>query len=157
MNLLADSVRRNTRWFVNALADLSDVDASIRAGEATNNTAFLALHLVDVRFFLAHFVGVVVSNPYDSMLSNVTSMDQIATLPPVAELRSVWLDVSPPIEKRIEALTPAELAEPAAQRFPLTDATRGAGIAFLLQHEMYHIGQIALLRRYVGRSAMKWT
>jgi uncharacterized damage-inducible protein DinB len=31
------------------------------------------------------------------------------------------------------------------------------GLAFLLQHEMYHIGQIALLRKELGYNAMAWS
>jgi uncharacterized damage-inducible protein DinB len=37
------------------------------------------------------------------------------------------------------------------------DGSVAAGLAFLLTHEGYHIGQMALLRKYLGHPAMAYT
>jgi len=41
-------------------------------------------------------------------------------------------------------------------RFPVADPTRLGTLAFLAQHDTYHIGQLALLRRFVGLKAMSY-
>ncbi|HEX9723580.1 MAG TPA: hypothetical protein VGC53_04790 [Vicinamibacteria bacterium] len=44
------------------------------------------------------------------------------------------------------------------QPFPIEDGKSLLGcITFLLEHEAFHIGQIALLRRYLGLGAMKYS
>ena len=48
---------------------------------------------------------------------------------------------------------PAELLnESSPQRFPIADSTRLGAIAFLAQHESYHVGQLALLARQANGS-----
>jgi len=43
-----------------------------------------------------------------------------------------------------------------AQRFPIDDSTSLGLITFLAQHEFYHIGQLAFLRRQLGHAAMSY-
>jgi hypothetical protein len=49
-----------------------------------------------------------------------------------------------------------ESAPESPQRFPVDDPTFGAAIEFQLHHESYHIGQLALLRKYYGYPAMTY-
>ena len=53
-------------------------------------------------------------------------------------------------------MTEAELSESNVHRFPLGDSTRLGLIAFLVQHDSYHLGQIAFLRRQLGKPAMSY-
>jgi uncharacterized damage-inducible protein DinB len=39
----------------------------------------------------------------------------------------------------------------------MDDSTRLGMIAFLTQHDSYHVGQAAFLRRQIGRPAMTYT
>lgn len=54
-------------------------------------------------------------------------------------------------------ISDAELLEPSGQKFPNADRTRLGAVAFLLQHEAYHIGQVALLRKAFGLGPMRYT
>jgi len=49
-----------------------------------------------------------------------------------------------------------DLAQANADRFPLADGTRLGMIAFLVQHDSYHVGQMAFLRRQLGKPAMSY-
>jgi hypothetical protein len=42
-------------------------------------------------------------------------------------------------------------------RFPLGDSTELGLMAFLVQHDSYHIGQLGFLRRQLGKPAMAYT
>jgi hypothetical protein len=42
-------------------------------------------------------------------------------------------------------------------RFPIGDATVLGLIAFMVQHDSYHIGQLALLRKHYGLPAMRYS
>ena len=53
-------------------------------------------------------------------------------------------------------MTEAELSESNVHRFPLGDSTRLGLIAFLVQHDSYHLGQIAFLRRQLAKPAMSY-
>ena len=53
--------------------------------------------------------------------------------------------------------TAEELRRPKVHRFPLEDTTELGLIAFLTQHDSYHIGQLAFLRRQLGKPAMVYT
>lgn len=48
-----------------------------------------------------------------------------------------------------------ELDEPAPQRYPGGDPSVLGALAFLVQHDSYHLGQLALLRRAHGLPAMR--
>ena len=57
---------------------------------------------------------------------------------------------------RLGTITDAELAGASGERFPGVPATLLGAIAFLVQHESYHIGQLAFVRKYLGRPSMSY-
>ena len=60
------------------------------------------------------------------------------------------------LDASLGSLTPERLATPSPQRFPVDDGTLLGGLAYLVQHDAYHIGQVALLRRQLGHPAMSY-
>ena len=48
------------------------------------------------------------------------------------------------------------LGSPAPTKTPIADETLGGMLAFLMHHEAYHIGQMDLLRKYLGKDAMSY-
>jgi uncharacterized damage-inducible protein DinB len=53
-------------------------------------------------------------------------------------------------------LTAGELAEPNVHRFPLGDSSRLGLVAYLVQHDSYHLGQIGFIRRQLGKPPMSY-
>ncbi len=53
-------------------------------------------------------------------------------------------------------LPDAALSSPAPAKMPVNDDTLGGMLAFIMHHEAYHIGQLSLLRRILGKEAMKY-
>jgi hypothetical protein len=74
----------------------------------------------------------------------------------LAGVRDAWRTVSSALADRLATLTAAELDTRAAQSFPVHDESLLGGIAFLQQHESFHIGQLAYLRRLLGLGSMSY-
>ena len=146
----------DTRLFLNCLDGVSEAQGAQRPSDDTNSLAFVAAHVTDSRFFLARVLGATVENPLEAQLAGARSIADLASCPSLAESRAAWQAVSGPLMERLDALDAAALDRPAAQRFPVDDRTVLGTLAFLAQHEAYHIGQLALLRKFAGLPAMTY-
>lgn len=156
MRATASVVCLNTRLFHNCLVDVSDEKALRRPTGTTNSLAFVACHLVDSRHFVARFLGLELVNPLAELLGNATGVDDVGELPRLSRIREMWTAVSRDVEACFADLGSEDVARPSHQRFPVDDSTVGGAIAFLVQHESYHIGQMALLRKYLGYPSMTY-
>lgn len=145
--------RLNTRMYLNCLDGLTDAEARARPSADTNSIAFLALHLADSRYFLIGYLGCPGDNPL-SEYESATGIEDVESLPPLEELRAIWRDVANRVERCLGSLTAEALARPSPQSFPVEEPSVLGGIAFLAQHESYHIGQMGLLRKYAGKGAI---
>ncbi len=149
-------LRLNTRLFLNCLEGVDDAAAARRPGPETNGMGFLALHLLDARAHLAGLVGAEADHPFAAMLEGVRGIDDLERLPPLDEVRAAWERVSAAAADRLAALREEDVLRPSPQRYPVEDATVLGAVAFLLQHDSYHVGQLALLRKHFGLGAMRY-
>jgi uncharacterized damage-inducible protein DinB len=148
-------LKLNTNLFNNCLDGVSDEIARMRVSNNTNNIAFIAVHVVDARYYLADYLGLTAENPFKDF-ADIQSIKDVIDFPAVDTLRSAWQTVSAALEKRFQVLTESELKAKSPEKFPLDDDTVLGGIAFMLQHESFHIGQLAFLRKHFGLGPMKY-
>jgi uncharacterized damage-inducible protein DinB len=153
---LASLFDLNTDLLLNCLEGLSDDEGQRRLEAGGNSVTFLASHLTDSRHFLVARLGHPLTNPLAHYLVDVRSIDDIQSLPTLEEIRPAWLAVSAHLQSVLAELTPRELAEPNSHGFPLSDSSRLGMVAFLVQHDSYHLGQIAFLRRQLGKPPMSY-
>jgi len=154
---LAAAFRMNTRLYRNCLDGVDDEAARRRPSGATNSLAFVALHLVDSRHFLAGMLKAEATHPFAALLQDARGIDNLVDIPRLTDIRDAWDAVSAVLETRLAALDEAELAAVSPQRFPLDDPTLAGAISFLATHDSYHVGQMALLRKYLGFEPMRYT
>ena len=147
----------NTDLLVNTLDGLTDSEAQHRLTGGGNSIAFLATHLTDSRHFLASRLGNSLPNPLARYLADAKSIEEIRSWATLEEVRAAWVAVSAHLLGVLESLGPEELDRPQAHRFPCSDTTALGMIAFLTQHDSYHIGQAAFIRRQLGKPAMTYT
>lgn len=152
----ASLLRLNTRLLLNCVEGLSDEQASSRVLPPTNSVAFLVAHLTDARHKLLAVLGGTAENPLAAFLANARSIDDVPVLPPLAELCEAWQAVASTLASRLAELSAEELDAPAEQRYPGDDPSVLGALAFLVQHDSYHIGQVAFLRRALGLPAMRY-
>ena len=153
---LAAILRLNTRLFLNCLDGLTDDAARVRYAEGVNSTTFIAAHVTDSRFFLLKTLGRTLENPLSASLDTAKRIDDITDWPALDTIRSAWTDVSAAIDARLDAASSDELVAPVDARFPGVDRTQLGALTFLVQHDSYHLGQLALLRKPAGLPAMSY-
>jgi uncharacterized damage-inducible protein DinB len=146
---------RNTQWLLHAVEGLSDADSLVRPNERTNHIRFLFVHLIDARYYLAGLLGLDLAHPLE-YLKDVTTIDEVPTFPEMDELKAMWIAQSREIQTALERGGETLLQSVSSARFPMTGNTLGDKIAFIVQHEMFHIGQMALIRKLLGYPAMRW-
>jgi uncharacterized damage-inducible protein DinB len=153
---LAEILRLNTVLFRNCLDGLSDEQASVRPTNGTNSAAFIAAHLASSRFFLLKTLGVEEGDPLAPYLDGRKGIDDIAQLPPLTEVAAAWTQGARLLRDRLATLTAADVEAPSSVPFPLANGTLLGTLTFLVQHDSYHLGQLSLLRKYVGLPAMRY-
>jgi uncharacterized damage-inducible protein DinB len=146
----------SSRLFINSFEGVDDETARVRPSSSTNNMAFIALHVLDARAYLARYLGLDYQHPFTG-LESVNSIDDMTDYPAVEDILASWREVSELLDEGMSTLSSEELAKESPQDFPVDDGSVMGGLAFLLLHESFHIGQLALLRKYLGLSSMKYS
>jgi uncharacterized damage-inducible protein DinB len=147
----------NTDLLLNCLEGLSEVDAQRRLAAGGNSIAFLATHLTDSRHFLVTRLGHPLANPLAGFIEDVRSIEEMRAWPSLELIAAAWLNVGAHLQQTLSSLSAAELARTDVPQFPVGDRTAVGMIAFLGQHESYHLGQIGFLRRQLNKPAMSYT
>ena len=153
---LLEILRLNTQLFKRCMDGLSDETARMRPNPESYSAAFLAAHLVDSRHCLARMLGEEKPNRLHDARQTVATVVERQNEPPLAEIIRAWQEVSRSLGRRLTSLTAADLKSPSAERFPVEDGSLFGSIVFLLHHESYHIGQLALVRKYFGVGAVRY-
>ena len=153
---LAAIYELNTDLLGNCVEGLTDDDAGRRLAGGGNSIAFLVAHLTDARHFLAALLGAPLPNPVGDALADVQSIEEVETMPPLAELLAAWRTVSGHLAAVFARLTSAELDAQVRPSFPVGGDRAVDAVTFLAQHDSYHLGQIAFLRRQIGLRAMRY-
>lgn len=157
MSEWVQTFRRNTRLLLNAIDGISDEDSLRRPNENTNHIRFLTAHLIDVRHLMATTLRIEADNELEVYLKNARSIEDVGELPGMKERTRLWSGISGKVDLELSVIPSESMHQESTVRFPLTSNTFGDKIAFLIQHEMFHIGQIALIRKFLGYRAMKWS
>ena len=145
----------NTRLLQNCLDDVDDALGNKRVTPDTNSLAFLAAHLTESRHYICMLAGRPLANPLEGRLKGKT-LDDIGPLPPLAEITVAWAAVSAHLSAVLGELAAEDMAREATRRLPGSDGTLGSVLPFLAQHDSYHVGQMAILRRQLGLPAMRY-
>ncbi|NIQ60059.1 MAG: DUF664 domain-containing protein, partial [Gemmatimonadetes bacterium] len=146
---LAALLRLNTRLFHACLEGVTAEEAEWRPVDGANGLGFIALHVVDARYFMAGVLGRPLQDPFPEY-ADTASIAEVESLPALSELRAAWDEVSPAVVAGMAELPPERAASSSSGDFPVDDPSVLGAAAFLVQHESYHIGQLSLLRRQLG-------
>ena len=153
---LAAILRLNTRLFLNCLDGVTDDTGRARHASGVNSATFIAAHVTDSRFFALRTLGGALENPLSPFLDKAKSIDEISDWPALDVVRTAWKDVSTALDAQLAAATAEDLSAAVDVRFPGVERTRLGALTFLVQHDSYHLGQLALLRKPAGLPAMSY-
>lgn len=154
---LAGILRLNNRLYANCLDGLSEAQCHERPSECTNSAAFVAAHLAEARFWGLKILGAERANPLEKHLGQWKGIDEITTWPSLKDIRAAWTEATTALDKRMAAITEAELDAPSGSQMPLEDTSVLGLFGFMVQHDSYHLGQLSLLRKHAGLPAMSYS
>ncbi len=146
----------NTRLFMNALEGVTDEQAKERISGHNNPLNWLTTHTVWARFNTCALLGKPAKNPYEGMFENFKPFDPNHKYPTLAENKKEWNNATAILKEAMENVNDEFLAAQSPWPSPIGDNTNAGTAAFLAQHESYDIGQIAFLKKYFTKEAMKY-
>jgi len=132
-----------------ALEGLSVEDAWKHPGDA-NPIYWIAGHVTIYRHSLLAALGAGSELPWAAPFKRTMQPDPSAGGPALAEISSSLSSAAPRLAARFAELSDADLAAEAPFKLPTPDRTLRGMIAFFAYHESYHLGQIALVRKWLG-------
>jgi DinB superfamily len=139
----------NSRLFLNSFKLIDDAAAQKRPNKKTNSMIFLALHLLDARFFLLSLLGSIKRNPFRKYVDWSDSIDEIDDYPPIGKILRAWEKQNLLLNRILSALSAKDIGKKLDMEFPDGKSALSM-ISFMAEHEAYHVGQLGLIRKYLG-------
>jgi uncharacterized damage-inducible protein DinB len=151
-----------TRLFNNVLEGIEDVKGSKRLSEQVNHLQWIAGHLTNSRYGIAHAIGIKAGFPYNEQYTDPSeppphnrALSASVNYPSLTEIKKSWNELAGIFTEKISGLHSEQLS--GAIPFPVpTGKTFQDLLAFIASHESYHIGQMSIIRKYLGLSAMSY-
>jgi uncharacterized damage-inducible protein DinB len=137
------------RLVTTALDGLTDEEAWRHPGDA-NPLYWIAGHITRYRNGLATAFGVGLDLPWASAFEIKSQPDPANCPVSLAEIRATFATLSERLNKRLPELTDADLSAAAPFKVRIADQTMRGLITFLTFHEIYHVGQIAYVKKWLG-------
>jgi len=136
-----------------ALEGLSDEDF-YRAPKTANHMLWLLGHAANTRFGLIVLMGGADQRPWNELFSRGSQPGDEATLPSISEVRDSWNTAVTALNAHFESLSDEDLGKTCVRDFPIDDKSILGAAMFLAGHEMYHLGQMAVLKKWLGQGQL---
>ncbi len=156
MNTIKTQFDLHTRLFNNIISDITDTQANTRANDKINHLKWLAGHVTASRMGLSKFGGLAEDNSLDEYFGHGKSLDETKNYPSLKEIQAKWNAISENISRGLGNLPKEVLDSKAPIDVPVSDPSMRGMLGFLMHHEAYHIGQMGILRKYMGKEAMSY-
>ena len=144
----------STSLFEMALDGLSEKELLQSVGDDSNPMIWIVGHLTSSRSSLLNLLGHEHKVPWGGLFARGATVDDPGQYPPMAEMLAIWKETTAALTARFEALTDEELSAESPRNFPVPDKTIRGAISFMAYHEAYHVGQMAYLRKWLGKGSL---
>ncbi len=158
LDIIIPAFRAHSQTFMMVLEGISEEDARRRIDGKTNHIIWMAGNFLDMRYALGNSLGLDEKNPYHDLFFQGKALDENLDYPKLAELRESFHQISPLVYHWLLEISDEDLEKD----FPM-----GMGVDFFkenvlnfigmcISREDYLSGQVALMRKILGYSAMKY-
>jgi hypothetical protein len=151
-----------TRLFNNVLEGIENPKGSERLNEHVNHLQWIAGHLTNSRYRLSPMFKLAGDFPYAESYNDFSqppphnrAIDRSIQYPALSEIIKYWNKLADGFVSSISALSDEQLAAETQVTVP-TGKTLSDLLSFLASHESYHIGQMSIIRKYLGMTAMSY-
>jgi len=153
----------HTRLFNNVLEDIEDNKGLERVSEEVNHLQWIAGHLTNSRYNFAPMLGINASFPYKDLYTDGTkpppnnrAIDASIKYPSLTEIKKYWNDLGNAFAEKTAAMKDEQINSGIPFAVPIGGNTVLDLLAFLASHESYHIGQMSIIRKHLGKGAMSY-
>ncbi len=162
--VLLDQYDLHNVLYNNVIADISDEESDKCIADPMNCIKWLAGHLLWAQHNLANIGGAKITMPWRDHFHTKEggSPEDFnapkSEMPTLEQIKNKWNEDAPAIRAGLENLPDAALESVIQVRHPIApfDNTLAGLWAFINHHQAYTIGQIGILRRGLGKDAMKY-
>ncbi len=147
----------NGRLFRSCCDQVTDAVAGRRLSDVTSSFLFVACHIVDARSYLVELVGGAAGLPLVGRLRSVEKIEDLPEPPTRGAILDAWDVLATSFLRCLPRLTAQELNSESEYRMPVKEKTVFGTLTFLLQHESYHLGQMAMLKKHLTGAPMKYS
>jgi len=160
-NPLVTQYDLHQRLFNNVLEGFSNEETNSRLEgfPQVNHVKYLAGHLLNSQYGIVVIAGLkpeVKWNELFAVMGQSRAKDNIP-YPRIEEIIEEWNRLYHPVREGLVALTATQLQSRPPKPFDAVADSLGELWAFVNHHPAYHIGQIGILRRAMGKAAMSYT
>ncbi len=146
----------HTRLFNNVLSEITDDQADSRANDKINHLKWLAGHVTSARMGLGKFGGLDEDKSMEEFFGHGKGIDPSKNYPSLKEIQEKWNFISDKISTGLENIPTEVLSSDAPVQVPVSDPSMEGFLGFMMHHEAYHIGQMGILRKFMGKEAMSY-
>jgi hypothetical protein len=158
LEIIIPAYRMHSQIFLNALDGVSEEDALKRIDGQTNHIVWMAGNFVNVRYAMAHVLGLQENDPYHELFFMGKTLDESYHYPSVLELKENFKSISPKVYAALLQVDDTQLAElfKINMNIPCIEEDKLNFIGMCIGREDYLAGQIALMRRLLHYPGMKY-
>ncbi|HAK77602.1 MAG TPA: hypothetical protein DCR35_18550 [Runella sp.] len=155
IHALSAQFELQTSWFLNALEDITDDESNIQFTNNLNPIKWVAGHLLNTRFIIVNILtGRPKNKQYQVLFGKGTTLAFKSELPTIEEIKFEWLGVSTSLMIALKNAAEETLLSTPPIQTSIADKTLLGLVAYASIHENFHIGQLSILRKQIGKSAM---
>ena len=111
-------------------------------------------HVTNTRCGLLQLLGVQHERFHNDLFGRGARHADAPKYPEVEIVSTAFDEATSRLLTRFETVTEAELSEPCPRDFPIADKSTAGAVTFLALHEIYHAGQMAYLRKWLGKGQL---
>jgi len=153
----------HNRLFNNVLEGVEDRQGKERLSDQVNHLQWIAGHLTNSRYNFAPMLGLTATFPYKELYTDASkpppnnrAIDESIQYPSLSETLDYWNNFSAAFVEGVSKLSEEQLAKELPFGTPIGDKTLLGLLGFLVSHESYHVGQMSIIRKYLGLDAMSY-
>ncbi len=133
------------------LGDLSNEQAGKRMRDGKGSSiSFIVGHLMASRATVLSILGAREDNPWGETFGGNSPARDLKDYPPIAELVAQWNELGEQLHSALAGLSDKVLLADGPEWLPGEDKTNRGMLEFFVWHEIYHFGQVGLMRTEQG-------
>jgi DinB superfamily len=143
---------RSAGIFEKTIDGIPDEQWFQQPAEESNHLMWITGHVVVHRAVVPKILGMQWSAPWEKLFSRGSIRAGQQNYPDPAAIRGAWKEVSQKLATALENASSEQLGDPAPRGMPSDDGTMLGAISFFCLHEIYHVGQMGYLRKWLGHA-----